>query len=169
MKPFTNAVRRAIKRKGMKPKPPKGMNAEGKHDWEVMMSVINPVVGDFGSGRPRRTSVHTIAAVVGRDALTILEEMKASGKVVGYVCPDVRTPIFYLSELSGLPNMIDTRNEQCWDAARQKIKDFPPEKVKGFKRFAGGSDANYAMDVPYEAADKPYHDAILAALKAAGF
>ncbi len=145
------------------------MTTTTKRDWEVVLSVINPTTDktSYGYGRPRRLSLHTIAEMVGRDAATVLVEMKESGKVVGYVCPDVRTPIFYLKDSAKLPNMIDTRNEAVWTAAAQKIVDFPPATVKGFRRFAGTK--KYEMDVPFEEEDKPYEAAIKAALSAAGF
>lgn len=147
-----------------------GRNADGKYDWQVLLTVINPIKGDFGSGRPRRLSLHTIAAVCGRDAATILEEMRTSGEVVGYVCPDVQTPIFYLKANSKLPNMIDTRNDGVWAAAAQKIVSHPPEKVKGFKRFGTGDvGLGSGMSYPFEESDKPYAAEIKKVMTAAGF
>jgi hypothetical protein len=160
------------------------MTTAKKFDWEIVLSVINPVKEGYGSGRPRRLSLHSIVAMVKRDAATVLKEMKDSGLVVGYVCPDVKTPIFYLLGNAKLPNMIDTRNAAVWEAAAEKIKTHPPEKVKGFKRFAAyhkkadGSldyakgmikDPDYSMDVPFEAEDADYEKAIVEALGAAGF
>ena len=67
-------------------------SAKYKADWEVMLSLVCP-----HKKRPRRTSLHTLTLMLGRkDPLALAKEMEASGKVVGYVCPDVSTPIFYL-------------------------------------------------------------------------
>jgi len=148
-----------------------------KADWEVMMSVINPK-----STRPRRTSLHTLAYVLGRkDPLALAEEMRKSGKVVGYVCPDVKTPIFYLEKLCKLPGMIDTREAGIWDKLPAFFEKNPYPTVKGFRRFKGGTwsggeygkgkftPAQTAMDVPYEEEDYEYARLIIKTLKEAGF
>lgn len=149
---------------------------KGEKDWEVMLNVINPA-----STRPRRLSVHTIATTLakagfeGRDPLTILKEMEESKKVVGYVCPDVQTPIFYLVDLCKLPGMIDTRNPGCWKSGREWITKYPWPETKGFKRFAGGvyeevNGNKYAKYIPnpsnmkdaaFEPADLPYEKLVL--------
>lgn len=157
-----------------------------KPAWEVMLGVINPE-----NNRPRRTSLHTIATMIGaKDPLKLAKEMKASNKVVGYVCPDVNTPIFYLKSMVKRGGMIDSR-EPCvwgeWDyvaAGAASLQDFfkknPYPKVKGFKRFAYGfwTGGGYgrgryipgvsAMEVPYEEADYPYAKKVIKALKKAG-
>ena len=149
-------------------------------DWEVMLSVINP---DQSRPRPRRTSLHTLAYVLGRkDPLALAKEMEASGKVLGYVCPDVKTPIFYLEKMVGLPTMIDTRDAKVWGtwryptAGAASLQEFmeknPFPQVKGFKRFGNGNmgvGSPNAMPVPYEPADYPYARLIIKALTEAGY
>jgi hypothetical protein len=104
-----------------------------KKDWEKVMEVVQ--TEGPNKGRPRRLSIHTITALCGRDGFEILKEMEESGKVVGYECPDVRTPIYYLLEKSKLPGMIDSRNANCWEKGRAWLKRYPTKDVKGFKRF----------------------------------
>jgi len=171
-----------IVKKTIKPKSKKKIPA-----WEVMLGVINPK-----NKRPRRTSLHTIATVIGaKDPLKLAKEMKASKKVVGYVCPDVKTPIFYLKSMIDHPGMIDTRDSRVWgkwrypDAGAISLADFvkknPYPKVKGFKRFVDGGKwsggewgvgkyiaASSAMEVPYEKADYDYAKEVIKALKKAG-
>ena len=156
--------------------------------WEVMLSVVNPK-----NKRPRRTSLHTIATVIGaKDPLKLAKEMKASKKVCGYVCPDVQTPIFYLESMVDHPGMIDDRDPHVWgkwlypDAGATSLSDFfkknPYPKVKGFKRFADGGHwtggaygrgkyvpESSAMEVPYEKEDYDYARAVIKALKKAGY
>lgn len=171
MKALLTKAKARIKKK-VTPAVTNGRNADGKFDWQVLLTVINPGTSkdDYGAGRPRRLSLHTIAAVCGRDAAVILEEMRTSGEVVGYVCPDVRTPIFYLKANSKLPNMIDTRNDGVWEAAKEKLISHPPEKVKGFKRFGTGDvGLGSGMSYPFEESDKPYAAEIKKVMTAAGF
>lgn len=162
-----------------------------KPDWEIVLETINPVKYN-GYNRPRRTSLHTLAFICGRkDPIALAEEMAASKKVLGYICPDVCTPIFYLERLAKLPGMIDTRDARVWGewgrtiAGATSIKDFveknPYPKVKGFKRFAQGHwtgggygmgsyvAGNSGMSVPYEPDDYPYARAVIKALKDAGY
>lgn len=136
------------------------MANEVMSDWETMMRVICPSA--YGK-RPRRLSIHTIAAVCGRDAHTILKEMKESNKVVGYKCPDVGgAVIFYLKDLAKLPGMIDTRTDACWEQAEAALKKWDPKKVKGFKRFAYD---DYTMSVPFDKEDAEYEKMVYAALE----
>lgn len=168
-------------------KKPSRVKAKKIPAWEVMLGVVNPK-----NKRPRRTSLHTIAAVTGaKDPLKLAKEMKASGKVVGYVCPDVQTPIFYLTSMVDHPGMIDDRDPNVWgkwlyrDAGAGSLKEFvknnPYPKVKGFKRFvyggtwSGGSygkgkyiSKSSAMEVPYEKTDYTYAKEVIKALKKAG-
>lgn len=113
------------------------MATKAKFDWQAVLRVKNPG-GEEGwsKGRPRRLSIHTIATVVGRDALEVLEEMKASELVEGYICPDVNTPIFFLKEMSGAPGMITggTDKAKVWERAKEWLEKYPLSKVKGFKR-----------------------------------
>jgi len=157
--------------------------------WEVALGVISPKIK-----RPRRTSLHTLATIIGhKDPLKLAKEMEKSGKVAGYICPDVSTPIFYLDSLSQHPGMIDTRNPKVWgtwtkwdkqDTGAGSLKEFfkvyPYPKVKGFKRFARsvkvGKDkygypiyrAKSAMNVPYEKSDYEYANEVIKELKRAG-
>jgi hypothetical protein len=151
--------------------------------WEVVLRVINPE--GKNAGRPRRTSMHTLAYVTGcktqDEALALAKEMKDSKKVVGYHCPDVQTPIFYLDALRKLPGMIDTRDPKVWDTLSDFFKLNPFPQVKGFKRFAQGTwsggeygkgtytPGEYAMGVAYEPADYPYAKLIIDQLKANGY
>jgi len=144
--------------------------------WEVVLGVINPK-----NKRPRRTSLHTLAYVIGAtDLLALAKEMKESGKVVGYVCPDVRTPIFYLKRMCGdpsVPGMIDSRNDSIWDkwsypsvgcaSLGEFVAKFPYPEIKGFKRFA--YSGKYEMAKPYEPEDFEYAREIIKALKEAGY
>lgn len=156
--------------------------------WEVMLSVVNPK-----NKRPRRTSLHTIATVIGaKNLLKLAKEMQASKKVCGYVCPDVQTPIFYLDSMVDHPGMIDDRDPHVWgkwlypDAGATSLSDFvkknPYPKVKGFKRFADGgywTGGSYgrgkyvpessAMEVPYEKEDYEYARVVIKTLKKAGY
>lgn len=159
-------------------------------DWYRMMSVTMP--SGPSKGRPRRLSIHTITAVCGRDGEKILREMEDSKEVVGYVCPDVHTPIFYLLGNINLPGMIDSRSKDCFDKAREWLKRFPTSKVKGFKRFPmykkdkngnlakdtdhvhrvpktdsswGCPDECYTMEVPFERADEEYEKLVREAVK----
>lgn len=130
--------------------------------WEVMMRVINPK-----STRPRRTSLHTIATMIGHnDILALAKEIQDSGKVVGYRCPDVSALIFYLIDLCKLPGMIDTRRGDVWGMVPAFLKEQPFPKIKGFKRFANG---NSGMTFPYEKEDFPLAIEIIKALRAAGY
>ncbi len=145
--------------------------------WEIMLNVMSPTIK-----RPRRTSLHTLATVIGhKDPLKLAKEMKKSDKVVGYVCPDVKTPIFYLKSLANHPGMIDTRDSKVWGKLEAFIKKHPYPAVKGFKRFAsptwsGGSygkgkfiAGKSAMDVPYETGDYAYANEVIKSLKKAGY
>lgn len=107
----------------------------GDPDWMRMMKVVQ--TEGPNAGRPRRLGIHAITAICGRDPLTILSEMEKSGKVNGYVCPDVRTPIYYLQEMSQCPGMVlgGSRQNECFKAGKEWIERYPVAKVKGFKRF----------------------------------
>lgn len=146
-------------------------------DWEVVLNCINPK-----STRPRRMSLHTLASVTGRtDIMELAKELEASGKVVGYRCPDVQALIFYLKDLCKLPGMIDTRNAGVWKMVPDFIKEHPFPKVKGFKRFAGAqwTGGTYgkgeyirnspAMEFPFEPEDFPYARVVVKALEDAGY
>lgn len=148
-----------------------------KPDWEVALSVVCPKIK-----RPRRTSLHTLATVLGRkDILGLAKELEDSGKVVGYRCPDVRCLIFYLKNMTDRPGMIDTRDANVWGKVKAFCEENPLATVKGFKRFAqgtwsGGSygvgtyiEAKSAMNTPYEEADFPYAQKIIEELKANGY
>ncbi len=146
-----------------------------KADWEVMLNVMCPKIN-----RPRRTSLHTLAYVLGRkDPLALGLELQASNKVVGYVCPDVKTPIFYLKSLRKHPGMIDTPDDNIWAKLPAFFEKNPFPTVKGFKRFAAGTwsggfgkgtftPAQTAMDVPYEEGDYDYARLLIKTLKEAG-
>lgn len=185
IKKTKTVVKKTVK-KVIKPKVKK------KPAWEIVMETINPVKYN-GYNRPRRTSLHTLAYIAGYDdPLKLAKEMEKSGKVLGYVCPDVKTPIFYLKRLANLPGMIDTRDSRVWGkwrypmAGAASLSDFveknPFPQVKGFKRFANGGmwsggaygkgkyiPASSAMSVPYEKADYPYAKTVVKALKKAGY
>lgn len=170
---------------------PKAKKAKAKKmpAWEVYLNVMNPKIN-----RPRRSSLHTLAYVCGyKNPLKLAKEMKDSGKVVGYVCPDVQTPIFYLKKLASHPGMIDTRDEFVWgkwpyeEAGAKSLSGFvkknPFPKIKGFRRFAdnpywtGGAwgkgeyvrAGSFGMKDPYEPEDHEYGRAVIKALKKAGY
>ena len=133
-------------------------------DWEVAMKVLIP--NGNKAGRPRRMSIHTIAAVCGRqDIIALADEMsqakyptdstvtdaygkKLAGtyKVAGYRCPDVNCLIFYLMEHVGRPTMIHSAyfNKDGICSVWEEVFDFctreaPYPEIKGFKRFPEGS------------------------------
>jgi hypothetical protein len=148
-----------------------------KPDWEVALSVVCPKIK-----RPRRTSLHTLATILGRKAiLALAKELQASDKVVGYRCPDVQCLIFYLKDMTKCPGMIDTRDAKVWEKVEPFCKENPLTKVKGFKRFAQGtwSGGSYgvgtyekgssAMSVPYEPDDFEYALKVCEALEDAGY
>lgn len=135
---------------------------QAKPDWECVLETYDPNCFSYGAsketgGRPRRCSLHTIAAVVGRDPTIVAKEMEDSGLVVGYRCPDVQTLIFYLKRLANKPGMIDTRNAGVWKLVPEYLEKYPFPKIKGFRRFGGGSpgmehvflpeDMDYAMAI----------------------
>lgn len=158
-----------------------------KPAWEIMMEVMCPNIK-----RPRRTSLHTIATVLGHpDPLALAKEMQDSGKVLGYVCPDVKTPVFYLKKLRKHPGMIDTAVDEIWGnwvypkAGCNSLSDFlkknPYPLIKGFKRFGSGGywdggqpgkgkfvHTSSGMDVPYEKDDYPYVRLLIKTLREAG-
>lgn len=135
---------------------------EKKTDWEVMMSVVCP-----NKKRPRRTSFHTLATMLGReDILGLAKEMNESGKVWAYKCPDVRCYITYLDSMRGCPGMIHTPQKNWFDSFPAFLKEQPFPKIKGFKRFANG---NSGMTFPYEKEDFPLALEIIKALRAAGY
>jgi hypothetical protein len=152
-------------------------SAKYKADWETMLSLVCP-----HKKRPRRTSIHTLAIMCGRkDPLAMAKEMKASGKVEIYVCPDVKTPITYLKTMMKHPGMITGDRPETWDQLEAFFEKNPYPAVKGFKRFAentwtGGAygkgqmiPANSAMNVPYEKEDFDLARLIIKTLKDAGF
>lgn len=158
--------------------------------WEVVLNVLIP--DGPKKGRPRRMSLHTLGyCIKATDLKALAKEMEASGKVVGYVCPDVQTPIFYLKSLAHMPTMIDTRDERVWGkwgypTAGAKslggfIKKNPYPEIKGFKRFAQGEwsggkygvgtyiPAKSGMNKPFEKEDFNYAKLIIKALAEAGY
>lgn len=148
-----------------------------KPDWEVALSVVCPKIK-----RPRRTSLHTLATVLGRtNIFELAKEMEQSGKVLGYKCPDVQCLIFYLNDMIKCPGMIDTRDAKVWSQVEKFCTENPLETVKGFKRFAQGTwtsgkpgygeyiRGNSQMNVPYEEADLEYALKITEALTKAGY
>lgn len=148
-----------------------------KPAWQVYMETICPKIK-----RPRRSSLHTICYVCGYDdPISVAEEMRKSGKVYGYRCPDVSCLIFYHESQLGRPTMIDTRDPSVWKKVEPFLKERPYPQYKGFKRFAqatwtGGAygkgkqiPANSGMSVPYEPDDYPYARAVIKALREAGY
>lgn len=118
-----------------------------KPAWEVIMSTYHP-----GINRPRRTSIHTIATIMGlqskKELLALAKEMQESGKVLGYRCPDVHCLIFYLKELRSIPGMIDTANANVWNTVESFLEEAPFPKVKGFQGFP--------KDGVYQKTDSPW-------------
>ena len=154
-------------------------------DWEVVLNTMNPNYNGR-PGRPRRMSMHTLAACTGRDIQELIKEVKESKKVVGYKCPDVGGAcIFYLTSLRSIPGMIDSADrkdpERVWRELDEFLKTHPYPSVKGFKRFAegywtGGSygqgkfvKGEYAMPTPFEAEDYALARAIRQSLLENGF
>lgn len=141
--------------------------------WEKLMRCFNPAAYASGGGmpgkqgRPRRWTLHGLAGVLNVDPLKLLAELKASGKVVGYCCPDVAgSPIFYLKELRSI--MIDTANDRVWDQAVEFLKKYPFPATKGFRRFArAGQPVNMpsAFD-PSDPEDAKYEVLVKEALAA---
>jgi hypothetical protein len=149
--------------------------------WEVVMRTIIPP-GCLNAGRPRRTSLHTLASAIGvTDLLGILnlaKELKESKKVVGYRCPDVQCLIFYLDELSKLPGMIDSRNPDVWKLVDAHVTtEAPFPQVRGFRRFTNYYDSKTnknvtepnGMEYMYESNDYAYAMKVRENLLEAGF
>ena len=158
-----------------------------KFDWELVMETNDRRCFSYGAsaesnGRPRRCSLHMLAAVTGREPEVIAKEMQESGLVAGYVCPDVKTPIFYLDRCSKLPGMIDTRTDTVWADIPKFLKQYPFSKYKGFKRFSSGNWADWkkpfecewvgeipAAEKPFFAGDETYIKDIRYNLEKAGY
>lgn len=130
------------------------MKKNGKFDWEILMSYIFQHTEGYGNkNRPRRMSIHTIATMVGRNPLVILKEMEKSNLCLGYQCPDVGGAcIFYLKELKSI--MTDTPTKNAFNVAREQLKKWPIDKVKGFKRHSSNGDPT--MPVPFDEKDAEY-------------
>ena len=110
-------------------------------DWQVIMSVHK-------NDRPRRMSIHTIASVVNRDPLEVLEEMEKSGLCAGFQCYSIgRSPVFYLKEFQKQSVTTD-----IFKTAREWLIKYPIEKVRGFSH----SSTPLAMSIPFEKADADY-------------
>ena len=110
-------------------------------DWQVIMSVHK-------NDRPRRMSIHTIASVVNRDPLEVLEEMEKSGLCAGFQCHSIgKSPVFYLKEFQSQVSIPD-----IFEIAREWLVKYPIEKVRGFAH----SHDTCAMSVPFEKADAEY-------------
>ena len=123
------------------------------YDWQVIMShPYNHKAGYGNRNRPRRMSIHTIASVVNRDPLEVLEEMEKSDLCLGYPCPDVGgAPIFYLKELRGI--MTDTPTQNAFQLAKEWLVKYPITTTKGFQRHAG---TKFAMSTPFDTEDSAY-------------
>lgn len=142
-------------------------------DWEVMMSVLNI------DGRPRRTSLHTLASMLGRtDLLKLAEEMQASGKVVGFYCGTVQCPVFFLRSMRDRPGMSQVIDNNIWgdwpypQGGVSSLKTFieaNPSNIKGFKRYAWRGNSRWLLKAPYESDDLTYAKKIRSALVEAGY
>ena len=124
-----------------------------KFDWQVVLSCL------FDGVKPRRFSIHTIAAMCERDPFVILDEMEKSGDVWGFHCYTVKTPVFVLN------TMKQVMGYGSWDAsdpnnfirARRYLEEFPFPQYKGFKRYGEGS---HEMECAFEPDDKDYEEKI---------
>lgn len=135
-------------------------------DWFIVLGVLDPL-----KKRPRRTSLHTLATVTGRDDCKALaKEMEESGLVVGYRCPDVRTLIFYRKDMISCPGMIDTRDAKVFTMIDAILTEYPFPANRGFRRFAARANLAYGMPDPFfDGEDYPYACAIREALLAWGY
>lgn len=133
-----------------------------KYDWQVVMSfVYNHKEGYGNKNRPRRMSIHSIAAVCERDPNVILNEMEKSDAVLGYCCPDVgESPIFYLKELRGI--MTDTPTANAFKTAAEWLVKYPFPKYQGFQRHVDKD--KFAMACPFDEADADYEKQLRANL-----
>lgn len=135
---------------------------KAEYDWEVLMQTIDPkafLCGVKPAPRPRRWSLNAISAVVGRDAREVLEEFKASKRVLGYYCPDVRCCVFYTTYLRD--RMIDSSDsspdgkgvsieeQRVWKDVEKDLLQWD-KGVRGFRRFK----SPYGMQTPFDPEDK---------------
>jgi hypothetical protein len=125
--------------------------------------------------RPRRMSIHGLAAMTGLDPLVILDEIEKAGpftkskhyaagpgpggtwgRVAGYWCPDVDCTVMYLTEygVDGTNIMVDTRRPDFIETAKGDLKKYPFPKVQGFNGF--GEAGTYASPTPFKPSDKAH-------------
>lgn len=134
-----------------------------EYDWEVLMQTIDPAAARCGverKPRPRRWSLNGLAAVTERPPEVIADEMRLSGRVLGYYCPDVECCVFYLTYLRG--RMIDSSDcrpadendersvpmdkQRVWSKVQRDILLFNTKGVRGFKRFSTNNHLQEAFD-----------------------
>ncbi len=125
-------------------------------------------------GRPRFLSLHTLAAITGRnDLLALANEMKRSCEVSISFCSTVRSPVFVLREYR------QENNPEVWKKIKDFIKEYPFPKYKGFYgaegHWTGGSygvghyiPGKTAMTEPFIEQDYKYANAIIQKLRDAG-
>lgn len=125
-----------------------------KFDWQVVLSCL------FDGVRPRRFSIHTIATMCERDPLVILDEMEKSGKVFGFYCYTVKTPVFVLNTMKQVMGYgsWDVSEPTAFIKAKEQLEAFPFPKYKGFYRY-GGADP-VVMECPFEPDDKDYEEKV---------
>jgi len=136
--------------------------------WKIIMSTSRP-----GSGRPRYFTLHTLAALTGRnDLLKIAKEMKRSCEVNAIYCQDVKAPVFFL-------HSVWHKNEKSvWKMLKKFIDDNPYPEIKGFQRAVGSwsggeygkgtyTPARHASPEPFIKDDYAYANKIIFALHAA--
>lgn len=137
--------------------------------WKIAMEIFHPSLA-----RPRFLSLHTLAAITGRDdLLQLAKEMKKSGEVSISFCSTVKSPVFALRHLRS------TNNPEVWDTVKSFVKMWPFPKYRGFRGvdgyWTGGQygSGRYippitAMNEPFIEADYYYANKIIIALRRAG-
>lgn len=138
-------------------------------DWKVVMSINHPSLQ-----RPRFLSLHTIAALTGRNDLPkLIEEMRESCEVCITFCSTVKAPVFHLRSMDFHGNNNEPKQ---WNQLDNFLKKYPYPKYKGFKAcepiWSSGvygmgryTTPDTAMEEPFVRYDYPYAKKMIAALE----
>lgn len=128
-----------------------------------------------GNSRPRYLSIQTLGALTGRtDLLKLAKEMKDSCEVNGSFCHTVKSPVFYLNSISNY------HESDIWKRMKESLETFPYPATKGFRasegEWTGGAYGRgtyvvgtHAMPTPFVKEDHRYANAIISAMKNAGY
>lgn len=134
------------------------------YDWHIVMSTQYPSMWGFPI-KPKSLSIHTIATLVNRDPLVVLEEMENSGLCKGMFCNNVNSPVFWLREFNKIGWITELEVVSAFKRAREYISKYPINEVKGFKFDKFFSVDNKTMTVPFDESDKSYQEKIEIRLK----